>query len=296
MASVELIDEMNGGASCPPEFLYDRLKSGKWCIYIGSGVSTPACGSWSKLITELCDACGVTYSQLDLTSSEKLLELADCALAKDITAYQHYLYQKLGPPLQKTSNGYEQIVGLPYCSCITTNFDDGLAFVYRVSGGRKPVGVYPYLDPTDIHGRIFYLHGKIQTNPFNTNHIVLGNRTMTKAYQDGEPLADFLEVVLKHNNLLVVGASLSEKPLQQLLHRVNDLIIKQETEYKTPVFEKFILLPKDKQDQVGSFTRLGFKVFTYTNEGLSNHSVLYEYLETVGKLHKGATAKFNQML
>ena len=295
MPPIELIDEMNGRVSCPPEFLYNRLKDGKWCVYIGSGVSIPACGSWSKLISELCSACGVTHLPEEVDSTQKLLDLADRALTANKAAYRDFLYNRLGPPLAVTTKHYEKIIRLPYHSCLTTNFDDGLASYYRTSSKNKSIGIYPNLDATDIRDRIFYLHGKIDSRDFNTNHLIFGTNSINQAYDENGPLSIFLKSVLLNNNLLVVGASLSEEPLKKLLIKINELSKAQQTTYGLPTREKIILLEQSSEIEAPSFSSMGFRVLRYANTGRNNHELLYEYLETVCKLHEGAAANFTQL-
>lgn len=300
MQHITLYDETNK-VHFQPEMFYRLINDGKCCAYIGSGVSSAACGDWQTLITELCLACGVESKYLDIAKSAKgRLELADLALENKSEEYQKYLYEKIAAK-KIASTDYKTLAKLPFKSFVTSNFDEGLASYLDVKGYK--IKIYPDLDYTEMRNHAFYMHGKINKPLFNTNNVIFGGRSFERAYKEESIIPDFLKALILHNDLVVIGASLEEPMLREVIRgiiqeqRMLELLHNIPKRNKTIFIQRIKYLDNESKDdrekkqqifksKVNYLAEMDFTVISYEGNNNNDHDSLYEFLETVCTFYK----------
>jgi hypothetical protein len=102
------------------------LRSRRCVAFIGSGLSMGQYPSWSALIADLCEACGLPADAemaRSTTDPNTLAHLTDVAHDNDSEAYYQVLDTVFGHRVTDTRAAYDLLMRLPFASYVTTNFD-----------------------------------------------------------------------------------------------------------------------------------------------------------------------------
>lgn len=196
----------------------------KRCVaFIGSGLSASAYGDWLPLIRGLCASCGIDAGEVKDAAAEQLIDMAEQAKRTNPAEYERYLAKHFG----HTNNGagdllYGILLGLPFRSYLTTNFDPLLAM--RASELRPdglkcnlPPNVHPRLDRAYIGNRsIYYLHGYIPEHRGPPISVVLARSEFNEAYSDNSSLVSFLMQTFEYDPICFFGCRLQEPMLRRL--------------------------------------------------------------------------------
>lgn len=270
------------------------IRRDKFSVYFGSGIVQRQFGDWKTLVTDLCKACHVPLDREDQLTQQRMMELADEAYKREPEVFKRLFYNKFGKQLESaTPDIYRWIIGLPFRSVFTTNFDHNLADLNRTSSNSRKLCKYPNLPPTEVAlGGVFYLHGKPDRLDFHYEDIVLGGSSFCKAYQENSPLRQFLTTVWLYENIVFLGCQLAEPPLRELLRAIAHISARRELDFKVSHAQKLMVVGQSEITQEGSkfpeLSSLGFQLLTYQDafeeDNCGQHDALHAFFEEVSLL------------
>ena len=218
--------------------------------------------SWSDLVGDLCEACGLPNEAADARTkrdTDLLPRLADAAYAADSEAYSRKLDEIFGRRVTGTRAAYSLLARLPFASYVTVNFDPLLGYE-----GMKPehgicgIRTLPSLHVHELAARcIFYVHGYIRDDRSAAGHpLVLRQSEFRRAYDVSQSmLPGFLQQLLISYPVLFIGMGLAEPQLKQVFEICRDLRRGIETEYGVPAPRRYILRPMAFRPEQNSGSR-----------------------------------------
>jgi hypothetical protein len=279
--------------------LVEQVNSRQCVAFVGSGLSIDHYPSWSNLIGELCEACGLPDEAIDARKTQDpdvLTHLADVAHDHDREAYHRTLDEIFGRGVTGTRAAYSLLMRLPFASYVTVNFDPLLGYE-----GMKPehdirgVRTLPSLHAHELATRcVFYVHGYIRDGRRSADHpLVLRQSEFKRAYDVAKsPLHGFLQQLLISYPVLFIGVSLGEPQLKRVFEICRELRRSIEAEYGAPAPQRYILRPTKEtsgsraggRDEAAEaeedklFEEIDVKVVRYHQRD-SGHSGIEEMLE-----------------
>jgi hypothetical protein len=224
--------------------LVEQVNSRRCVAFVGSGLSVGQFPSWSDLIGELCEACGLFDEAVEARKTqdhETLTRLADAAHDCNRESYHRKLDEIFGRRVTGTRAAYSLLVRLPFASYVTVNFDPLLGYE-----GTKPehkirgIRTLPALPVHELASRcIFYLHGYIRDDRRSADHpLVLRHSEFQRAYDVSKSmLYGFLQQLLISYPVLFIGVGLGEPQLRRVFEICREIRRGIEEEYGAPPAE-----------------------------------------------------------
>ncbi len=243
---------MKGEARDDPLYreLVEQVNSRRCVVFVGSGLSMDQYPSWSYLVGDLCEACGLPSEAAEARKTrdpDVLPRLADAAHDRDSGAYNRKLDEIFGGRVTGTRAAYSLLARLPFASYVTVNLDPLLAYE-----GMKPehgicgIRTLPSLHVHELAARcIFYVHGYIRDDRSSAEHpVVLRQTEFMRAYDVSQSmLPGFLQQLLISYPVLFIGMGLGEPQLKRVFEICRDLRRGIETEYGVAAPGRYVLRP-----------------------------------------------------
>jgi hypothetical protein len=232
------------------EELVAQVNNRRCVAFVGSGLSMGYYPSWSDLIGELCEACGLLNEAVDARGTqdhEVLTRLADAAHECNRETYYRKLDEIFGRRVTGTRAAYSLLARLPFASYVTVNFDPLLGYE-----GTKPehkiqgIRTLPHLPVHELASRcIFYLHGYIRDDRSSADHpLVLRHSEFQSAYDVSKSmLYGFLQQLLISYPVLFIGVGLEEPQLRRVFEICREIRRSIEEAYGAPPPKRYILRP-----------------------------------------------------
>jgi len=243
MRNEVFLSDPNAGA------LTDLVKRGFAVAFVGSGLSSGLYPSWPQLVEMVCAECGVQLPlKLNRDTPVKLLtEYADRAFARDAKKFKQVLTAVFCKPLPDDGGIYDLLMGIPFKSIVTINFDPLLAERLRKpEHQKKRLLSYPSLDVLALaYQNVFYVHGYIPVEgDFNLSHIVLTRSIFDLAYDEfRSKLPLFWQALLTECPVVFLGCGLRELEVQIVLDACRKLRKHLQSEHGLPIPPLYILRP-----------------------------------------------------
>ncbi len=283
--------------------LVEQVNSRRCVIFVGSGLSMDQYPSWSDLVADLCEACGLPDEAAEARTkrdADSLPRLADVAYDSDPDAYSRKLDEIFGRRVTGTRAAYGLLARLPFVSYVTVNFDPLLGYEsmkpeHNICGIRT----LPSLHVHELAARcIFYVHGYIRDDRSSADHPLVLRQSEFKRFYDvsRSMLPGFLQQLLISYPVLFIGMGLGEPQLKRVFEICRDLRRGIVTEYGVPAPQRYILRPMvfRPEEKAGSgatrrdeateseedrlFEEIDVKVVRYHQRD-SRHSGIEEILE-----------------
>jgi len=229
------------------------VKQGNCVAFVGSGLSSSVYGTgWNELVEKLCRECAVPSAppiSSILDKAERARQLtgrAGQAKRSNADAYYKVLKECYGYPSHNSRRGYQFIAELPFCGCITINYDDLLAQQFRPP---KRLYVIPEISATELRtGSLFHIHGIVRSDgtEIDRDNIVLSDDEFDLHYNPDRTLRPFLHSAFTFKDILFLGCSIDEAPIQTLLevsYKCQQDIQRCREVRRMPM--RFILLPEE---------------------------------------------------
>ena len=194
--------------------------------FVGAGLSIQAgYPSTNDLINHLIREAKIEPAELSSSATfalktKRIKELVQ----KNGGDFYEILYRRFHEdhfPINRTIPMYQDLLGIPFKSIITTNYDmcieeaaDYLSIQF------DNIQIYPILQANDLKANnLYHIHGRIDHNdiPKSAKTIVLTSDDYADAYGDSSALPVLMNAIFDSHNILFVGFSLEEDALYKLL-------------------------------------------------------------------------------
>ena len=217
-------DELNN--RCIQELEIAGLQDGKYVAVVGSGPSSPYIPSVKRLVARITEVCGIVHD-----SSRPTWDFFESAFNHDEEAYCHVIRESFGMTPFWTSRTYEQIVGTPFASFVTLNYEDQLPDAFRkkyptdYSSRFSVYPIWPNLrlaDPCDFHRQhLVAIHGyRNEDNQNWPRNIILKTSDYNRHYlsaEFGHKLFSWWKELLASYPCIFIGTSLSEPGVEAVV-------------------------------------------------------------------------------
>lgn len=218
-------------------------------VWIGSGLSAKSYPSWEDLIGQLCRACGVDSPKAGAPSEELIDKVEECKQADERNYYETLTNLYADPQSTGARQAYAYLSSLNQSVYVTTNYDPIL-----YSHSRRPeIDVYFYdnLPPRSLgyeNRQVYYIHGMARRG--EDSELVLARSEFDEAYDDPGYVTPFLLALFRDYDMLFVGCSLSEPPLQGVFRKTDKIVESLDASsggYDAPT--RIILLPLPEEEE-----------------------------------------------
>lgn len=268
--------------------LCDEMRKGNVIPFVGSDMSCPSgLPSWSNFLRELRKDSKLSEKELEeLLTTSKYEEAVDALISKNTPGlFDEGIEHQLRVSSKEHIDG--AVLLLPeifQTLVITTNLDDILEIVYEDNGHKfdhvlagKEVEKYRRLRSRK---KSFLL--KIHGDRNDHRSRVLGTKEYDEAYQPNGPIREEFELIVRENNLLLLGCSLGSDRTVQLIR---------ETYAKHPLMQRhytFLQRPSSEDDRLARehfLTGCGIFPIWYEYDHDSNiQSLLFGILYALGNI------------
>lgn len=207
-----------------PQPLKDAIQSKKCVAFIGSGLAAETYGTWSDVISLLCDKFNINPDSYD----NDFLAIAEKAKQDEPTAYYNFLIEHFGGPAKSADFLYDVLFSLPFKCYLTFNYDPHLALKSKtaiIPCDTTP-WAYPNLDRERMGQRsIHYLHGHISEDATHIaeNTIVFAQSEFDEAYEVDSNLRSMLLLCLQNDPIVFIGCRLNEPTLPPIIEICKDI-------------------------------------------------------------------------
>jgi len=290
--------------------LADDLRTGghPWALFLGAGLSSSAgLLGWEAFIRAAANQFDVGCPPPGYLHEDLFPRLAqECHDAAPTPAHfwrmveDEYCRHDVPAP-----DPLRQLMGLPFELYVTTNFDclaetphDGL------DGVPVPRSLaYPDINAVDLHSRrLVFLHGRCRCGAepghrLDGHEIVLTEDGYDLAYSPNTTLENAIDAIFSKYNVLMVGAGLSDRPIQAVLDVVRQREKSRErlTGKVEPVRRYAIVASRwapdgDDDDSLDKWRGMAFRIepIFYFNGPGENHEDLPKVTGHLSKLVLGA--------
>jgi nucleoside phosphorylase len=240
--------------------LRNRIIGNNCCAFIGAGLSIPAgYPSWSGLLDKLKAEAeyrfGREINDAHLDYYERAEEYRKIL---GVENYRNIIRREFDPENNKQPwlPVHSDIVGLPFVSYVTTNYDCIFENVYKTTGVTPVYYYYPILPITHLRDRsIFHIHGIIDHSKLveTQDSIILTKSDFVEAYTPDSNLLKLTNCLFTELTLFFIGFNVNDPFMMRILRSsLSELEKTRQIAYERgigplPEIKHYALLPYHKK-------------------------------------------------
>ena len=278
------------------ELLLKLIRRRECAVFIGAGISRPVgYPSLQELLQIMATEANIDeFKEKEITDNwMDDFQLIQTALGQKL--YRECLIRIFDHTTKHTefSSVHLNVMNIPFCAYVTTNYDPCLEFAARHSprSHNQHPYTYPNLPQVELKGEhIFHIHGYIDPkNHDSVNSLVLSREEYDAAYQTTEVVPTFLSTLFQELDVLFIGFGWNDFKILENIKEANksrkvresvatqrDIQLARER-YKFAIIDsETYLKDKGSKDYIGAF---GVKPLIY--EIQKSHYPLSNLLQSI---------------
>lgn len=229
LRTIEELDLQNEEAKRYVDILVERIndKDNAVAVFIGSGLSVDAgYPSLQDMLREMGTEAGLEYLQNKEISSDWMDDFQAIKNALGIERYNARLieYFDYRTKNQQFNPILLNLLNIPFCAYITTNYDPCLEFASRQTPTAARPTIYSFPDELPLselkHEQIFHIHGYVEPdNQESVGSIILAREEYEYAYKTNDFVSYFLHGVFSEVDVLFIGFGWNDLELIETITR-----------------------------------------------------------------------------